>query len=341
MKQYKLIHGDCLKKLAKLPDNSVDAIVTDPPYGISFLNAAWDYSVPQVPVWEQCLRVLKPGGRLLCFSGSRTYHRVVINIEDAGFEIIDQILWVYGGGFPKNFNVSRLLKESNADLALREKYKGYGTALRPAHEPIALARKPLTQSIVDTVTEHGTGVINIGACKIPVANGEDRWPTNFILNHHPECKVGKKFNKCHIDCVVKSMEKQSPGASSFFYCAKVNRNERDAGLAHMPDLSIERTGNVINLKENLTASGKIRNVTPTVKNNHPTVKPVRLMTYLCRLITPPNGIVLDPFMGSGSTGKAAMLEGFRFIGIELDETYYNIARERIQHAVNVKPKKLF
>jgi site-specific DNA-methyltransferase (adenine-specific) len=303
MSEVKLILGDCLDKLKDLESNSVDSIVTDPPYGLSFMGQKWDYEVPSVSIWKECLRVLKPGGHLLSFAGSRTYHRMAVNIEDAGFVIRDQIMWVYGSGFPKSHN-------------LKNDHQGWGTALKPAHEPIVMARKPLEKkTIADNVLEYGTGAINIHGCRVE----EGRWPANFIhdgseevLEHFPHTKSGKMgpehnrhtdsspngiYGKFDVNHPLGQTYGDAGSAARFFYVAKTNKKDRGED------------------------------------NNHPTVKPTELMRYLCRLVTPKNGTVLDPFMGSGSTGKAAVLEGFNFTGIELSEEYLNIADKRIKEAI--------
>lgn len=345
-----LFHGDCLDALRQLPDASVDAVVTDPPYGLSFMGKRWDYDVPSVEVWAECLRVLKPGGHLLAFAGTRTQHRMAVRIEDAGFEIRDMIAWVYGSGFPKSLDVSKAIDkaagaertevvgsklgrpgmardggnqrngfdsafggESGAPMdpnlyapatdAARQ-WQGWGTALKPALEPITVARKPLSGTVAETVLAHGTGALNIDGCRVEgtedtaraqgkdirgghwsgsgerssltTGGGTGRWPANLIHDGGEEVTglLGE--------------------AARFFYCPKASKKDRDAD------------------------------------NNHPTVKPTDLMRYLCRLVTPPGGTVLDPFMGSGSTGKAAVLEGFRFIGCEREANYLAIAQARIE-----------
>ena len=340
-----LHHGDCLEVLRSLPDCSVDSVVTDPPYGLSFMGKRWDYDVPSVDVWTECLRVLKPGGHLLAFAGTRTQHRMAVRIEDAGFEIRDMIAWVYGSGFPKSLDVSKAIDKAagvefdavpasgvgfmNAEgeggynvtknqLVRRGKstieaqqWQGWGTALKPALEPITVARKPLIGTVAENVLQHGTGAINVDGGRVeasaqdvadaavPVRNNlrycvgdgegrgvgihdmtKGRWPANFIHDGSEEAT----------DLLDAS--------ARFFYCAKASKADRG-------------------------------------ENHHPTVKPTDLMRYLCRLVTPPSGIVLDPFMGSGSTGKAAMLEGFAFVGIEREEEYIDIAKARIQSAVGL------
>lgn len=357
METFTLHHGDCLETLRAMLDNSVDSIVTDPPYGLSFMGKRWDYDVPSVEIWTECLRVLKPGGHLLAFAGTRTQHRMAVRIEDAGFEIRDMIAWVYGSGFPKSHNL-------NGD------WDGWGTALKPALEPITVARKPPVGTVAANVLEHGTGALNIDGCRVtgevPVftkkaqsadncygdgLNGSartgevstvGRWPANLI--HDGSDEVLAQFPaKAGASAPVKGSEDSNPAkntygeygrvpvafhgdtgsAARFFYCAKASRKDRNDGLpsSDKPAVATNAT-----MREREDADWGARN-----GNHHPTVKPTELMAYLCRLVTPPGGVVLDPFMGSGSTGKAAMREGFRFIGCELSEEYSAIARARIEH----------
>jgi len=421
---YQLLHGDCLDKLKEIDDNSVDAIVTDPPYGLSFMGKKWDYDVPSVEVWRECLRVLKHGGHLLAFAGSRTYHRLVVNVEDAGFEIRDQIMWVYGSGFPKSYDISKGIDKAagaerevvgvkrlgDGSLARKtagidtlyeggfkeqametkpttpeaQQWDGWGSALKPAHEPIVVARKPLIGTIVENVLEHGTGGLNIDACRIPHSGKDGAWgegksegslyqvgvenkgrsstpegerhdagrfPANFIhdgsdevVSLFPETKSGKPGVKNGgNDGAAYGKESRPAGtpmggfgdsgsAARFFYCAKASKAERNAGLDHHPSKKSQHNsggiGREISVEKRLQEGEENAAI---MKNIHPTVKPVDLMKYLCRLITPPNGIVLDPFMGSGTTGIAATTQGFGFIGIERDEEYIPIARDRIKH----------
>lgn len=382
--QYQLEHGDCLDVLRKLADSSVDAIVTDPPYGLSFMGRKWDYDVPGVEIWAECLRVLKPGGHLLDFAGTRTQHRMAVRIEDAGFEIRDMIAWVYGSGFPKSHNGP-----------------WGGTALKPALEPISVACKPLTGTVAANVLAHGTGGLNIDGCRVGMSaedaayigeriggfnatksiggNGaysggetmdrsasydatKGRWPANLIhdgsdevLAQFPQA-AGQKANLSTDAPSAKLSNvyaggpmarageasanskntgvvgfKMAPGArrtdtgsaARFFYCAKASRSDRNAGLASGSNPAV---GTSATMREREDADWPARN-----GNHHPTVKPTDLMSYLCRLVTPPGGLVLDPFMGSGSTGKACMREGFRFLGIEREAEYLAIARARIAH----------
>jgi site-specific DNA-methyltransferase (adenine-specific) len=338
-----ILQGNNIELLRTLAENSVDSVTTDPPYGLSFMGKAWDYDVPTVELWKEVLRVLKPGGHLLSFSSARTYHRMVVNVEDAGFEIRDQIMWVYGSGFPKSHNVGKALNKK-ADYELQTAWDGWGTALKPSHEPIVMARKPFKGTVADNVLEHGTGGINIDASRVGTESvtintfddgakpfgdavgeayttrqSEGRYPANFIhdgsdevVSQFPYTKSGKmgpqhtrhtdgspdgrcygKFDKDH---PLNETIGDEGSAARFFYCAKANKKERGTG------------------------------------NIHPTVKPLRLMEYLVKLITPPGGTVLDPFMGSGSTGMAAVGLGFNFIGMELDEEYCNIAKLRIERS---------
>ena len=347
---HELHHGNCLDIMRTMPDASVDAVVTDPPYGLSFMGKRWDYDVPSVEIWEQCLRVLKPGGYLLAFAGTRTQHRMAVRIEDAGFEIRDMIAWMYGSGFPKSHNVSKgfdrgagILKPEfkgftvagsshNPNISKTiptkgyvppvpvtdeaKQWQGWGTALKPAMEPITMARKPFRGTVADNVQAYGTGAINIDGCRIPVDEND---PVNKAVWH---CKPQQVYGQYadHVDGVTCSAAPPELGrwpanvlhdgcedvlrgmgeAARFFYTPKACKEDRDDGCEMME-----------------------------ARNFHPTVKPTDLMRYLCRMVTPPGGIVLDPFTGSGSTGRGAVLEGFRFIGCEMDADYIEIAKARI------------
>lgn len=320
--------GDCLDVLKTMDDNSVDSIVTDPPYGLSFMGSKWDYDVPSVEIWRECLRVLKHGGHLLAFSGTRTYHRMVVNIEDAGFEVRDCIQWLYGSGFPKSLNVGG----------------GWGTALKPANEPICLARKPLIGTVAENILEYGTGAMNIDGCRVgdivqdTSKNGRSAdkhkntvYESGLKEDFEGEITVGRwPANVIFDEEAAETLEE-----SRFFYCAKANKQEREAGLEALETKLFGQSGGAqaaLGREEDEYDKDSVGlNVIKKRKNNHPTVKPVDLMRYLCRLITPPEGIVLDPFMGSGTTGIAACLEGFNFVGIELNEDYLEIARHRIAH----------
>jgi DNA modification methylase len=357
-------HGDCLAIMRDIPDASVDAVVTDPPYGLAFMGKRWDYDVPSVEVWAECLRILKPGGHLLAFAGTRTQHRMAVRIEDAGFEIRDMIAWVYGSGFPKSLDVSKAIDKAAGHwrgkagevvsdngamsggnyertpkgdpvTAAAAAWQGWGTALKPALEPITVARKPLVGTVAENVLAHGTGGLNVDGCRVGVestkrtcngvgqsssfdmaasgehrVNGSDagRWPANLIHDgsEEPAALLGT--------------------AARFFYCAKASKADRDEGCERLMVKDVHRYG--AGIGEGINPNAPARN-----RNHHPTVKPTDLMRHLCRLVTPPGGTVLDPFAGSGSTGKAAALEGFRFIGIEREAEYVEIARARIAAAV--------
>jgi DNA modification methylase len=371
MIETKLIHGDCLEKLKELPDCSVDSVVTDPPYGLSFMGKKWDYDVPSVEVWKECLRVLKPGGHLLAFAGTRTQHRMAVRIEDAGFEIRDMIAWVYGSGFPKSLDVSKAIDKAagalgtqsqganyaGGDYAPRDKtmrsdygytytpataearqWSGWGTALKPALEPITVARKPLGEkTVAANVLEHGTGAINVDGCRVGTDGGTAKGnppkdESNGIYGHgiNGACDIldiGKGRWPANL---IHDGSDETAGllgeAARFFYCAKASKADRNEGLETF-EVKRVNDGRASGL-----SSGMPEKAMAAQQNHHPTVKPTDLMRYLCRLVTPPGGIVLDPFMGSGSTGKAAELEGFNFIGIEREESYMEIAEARINSA---------
>ncbi len=324
---WRVENADTLALLPRLPDCSVDAVVTDPPYGIDFQHADWDgknirtaaqdHSLTDgqafqrwATMWAtECLRVLKPGGHLVAFSASRTGHRLACGLEDAGFELRDTLMWMYGSGMPK----SRKLPD------------GQGTALKPAYEPAYLARKPLSEpTVLQNVDRWGTGALNTRACQIlepsdrPAAcQGRGRWPANVLLDHGPACTT----RACSPGCPVKTLEGQAEGTSRFFYHAKANRPERDAGCDQLPAQTIDL----------FPTSRRGAAPPPTVRNPHPTVKPLAVMRWLVRLSAPAGGLVLDPFCGSGSTGCAARLEGRPFLGIELDPAHAQVARARIAH----------
>lgn len=366
---WRLLQGDCLEVLRAIDAHSIDATVTDPPYGLSFMGKAWDYDVPRVDVWREVLRVLKPGGHLLSFFGSRTYHRGVVQIEDAGFEIRDSLMWLYGTGFPKSLTANTGMPE------------GQGTALKPAHEPIVLARKPLVGTVAANVQAHGTGGLNIDGCRIegvprdpgfvnPSERSDDwgmqrpglvgreqpsgRWPANVCLDEGAAAMLDEQSGtlKSGTGAVIRAAGAgykpnalgresraigtpnveygDSGGASRFFYCAKASRSERDRGCEHLPPKSggeaTDREDGSIGTENPRTGAGR----TGGARNFHPTVKPIALMRWLVRLVTPPGGTVLDPFTGSGTTGIAALEEGFSFIGIERDAEYLAIAEARLQ-----------
>jgi site-specific DNA-methyltransferase (adenine-specific) len=358
---YEVLHGDCRALMADMEGCSVDSVVTDPPYELGFMGREWDSTgvAYDVATWAEALRVLKPGGWLVAFGGSRTYHRMACAIEDAGFEIRDQIMWIYGSGFPKG---------GNRD--------GKGTCLKPAHEPIVLARKPLIGSVARNEAAFGTGALSIDACRVNpgemtktggrsrrgnvyadyeadgpfVAHDRGRWPANVLHDGSDDVVAGfpitesrdgvDKGIKAQVNVygawrserVGKSPQRRDAGtAARFFYCAKASKSDRDEGLsAFAPQAFVQfQTGNGESGKASSLSDGR----ETQYRNTHPTVKPEALMRWLVRLITPPGGLVLDPFTGSGSTGKAAVLEGFDFVGCELTPEYLPIANARIAAAV--------
>jgi hypothetical protein len=447
-----IFQGDCIERMKGLADDSVDSIVTDPPYGISFMGRNWDHQVPGVEVWKEALRVLKPGGHLLAFAGTRTQHRMASAIEDAGFEIRDMLAWTYGSGFPKSLDVSKAIDKMDGSATQREnqlrftawmrstgmtaarideitgtrmgshyttaaqqpevatrdmfemlrphlgcevpdwveklvdnrqaesenfkrrvkvgvaegkdttkvrigmpgqdgaltrvyditaahteeakRWEGWGTTLKPALEPITFARKPFKTPVAANVLEYGTGAINIDGCRVPAekttapagggGGGQNSWKENGMNKKGEPRPVEGRWpaNLLHDG----SDEATAPfgKASRFFYCAKASKRDRDEGLE----------GFRLQAAEGMKGrnDGSMGTVTMS-RNVHPTVKPTELMRYLCRLVTPPGGVVLDPFMGSGSTGKAAVLEGFSFIGMDLEAQYVDIAKARIDAAI--------
>ena len=404
---FKLVNGDCIEVMKSLPDNSVDAVVTDPPYGMRFMGKEWDtfrqdkrgknqlinmgngmkpldhYELLEFQSWNvlwaiEVLRVLKPGGHLLSFGGTRTYHRMACAIEDAGFEIRDQLQWIYGSGFPKSMNIGN----------------GWGTALKPANEPIVLARKPIEEkTVASNVLKWGTGGINIDGCRVGTeelsytstfkrmiknnieqgyrpktmeGSGGDiersvtgRFPANVIMDDEAGEILDKQSGKAgacarasgptagklgrngiYSGAIGEDWEDGNKsvfyadkgGASRFFYCAKASRSERNAGLKGMESKDRIDYGGFHSEQGLINNNRNPENRLP-MQNHHPTVKPIALMRYLCRLITPPGGTVLDPFMGSGTTGIAAEQEGFNFYGIERDADYIEIAEKRIHDAV--------
>jgi len=322
----KLMLGNCLDKLKELDANSVDSIVTDPPYGLSFMGKKWDYDVPSAEIWEECLRVLKPGGYLLAFAGTRTQHRMAVRIEDAGFEIRDMIAWVYGSGFPKSHNISKALDKTAPATDDAKKWDGWGTALKPALEPITVARKPLKEkTVAKNVLKYGTGAINIDESRVP-ANAEElgRFPANLI--HDGSEEVTELFPNTN--------NGNEGSAARFFYVPKTSKKDRNEGLDKFNAKATAASEFRPNHAEKAERGedGNPYGRWKPEKNNHPTVKPTDLMRYLVRMVTPKGGTTLDPFMGSGSTGKAAKIEGLDFIGIELEEEYFEIARSRIEHA---------
>ena len=432
--------GDCLEILQTLKDNSVDSVVCDPPYHLTstkgaskgFMGKEWDGGdiAFRTDVWSECLRVLKPGGYLLAFSSSRTYHRIAVAIEDAGFDIRDQIMWIYGQGFPKSHNIGKAIdkiegnerqvlgvsmngmsetamkpdKGWNANSMGKEikitkgqsEWEGWGTALKPAHEPIVMARKPLSEkSVAENVMKWGTGGINIDSSRIEYKDGienefsetylksghskskgedlifnisgnkregvyvnqEGRFPANVMFDEEAgklldeqsgitQYNKGRKegnykggHRKEYVGTIDNDIEKKvegqffsdKGGASRFFYCPKASKKEKDLGLDSM-ELKTGRIGaTYAGNQDTSKIGGNPDKPTLPRKNTHPTIKPIELMTYLIKLITKPGGVVLDCFMGSGSTGVAAKRNGFGFIGIEKEQEYFDIAQQRIDY----------
>jgi len=367
--------------LQTYPDDFFDCIVTDPPYGLAFMGKQWDHSVPSVALWSECLRVLKPGGHLLSFGGTRTYHRLVVNIEDAGFEIRDMVAWLYGTGFPKSLRLEAAIdrhyghskkrgKGAGAErVALQmggatgkaknglssdyddapapvtqeaSRWQGWGTALKPAHEPVVLARKPLIGTVAENVLAHGTGGIHIDACRIHSGpsqggsvSGQSALGQGSGWNAHDNrtCSIDRTMSQGRWPANVihdGSDEVEAPlkDASRFFYAAKASKSEREAGLDHLPAKQQDTSRKKGNPGGNNPRNRGVKDR----KNHHPTVKPLDLMRYLVRLVLPPDGKLLDPFAGSGSTIIASVLEGAAVsVGIEREAEYVQIAQARLDH----------
>lgn len=457
---FDLIRGDCREVMATLDADSIDAVVCDPPYELveprsvvsfreqaraggrtdeqkaarrgGFMGKKWDGSgVAFDPAtWAEALRVLKPGAHLVAFGAPRTYHRLATAIEDAGFEIRDSLMWLFGSGFPKSLDVSKAIdKAAGVDREDKfegafgrragptgnkrcdacgkwlisgspckcprpqdapatpdaERWSGWGTALKPAYEPVVLARKPLRGTVAANVLAYGTGALNIDGTRIDAADktkfpvgygrgfgetyaGDDysrtqartadanpgaRWPANVLLDADAARQLDAMSGERPAGSAVSGEEPSAPvdgvygdygrvswepyadrgGASRFFYTAKASRSEREFGL---DDLEAQRRSDG---REKDIENPRLR--VSARRNDHPTVKPVDVMRWLCRLITPPDGTILDPFCGSGSTGMAALDEGFRFVGIDLDERYLEIARRRIarRHLIEPLPQR--
>jgi site-specific DNA-methyltransferase (adenine-specific) len=368
--KYQILQGDNRETLKTLADNSIDAIITDPPYGIDFLGKAWDANTGALETYQECLRVLKPGGHILAFSAARTYHHLAVTLEQAGFEIRDQIMWIYSSGFPKSQDVGKQLDKKNID----NNWAGWGTCLKPAHEPIALARKPMQDSIKDNVLKHGTGALNIDATRIPYENQKDI--DTYLNNKRGPMERGndedgeniRMFNGETGFKAVKrevTVEQDLPELGRFpsnvigeiaeeyqkyFYCPKVSRAERHIGFdpnskGNIIDSEVfGKTPVCLDCGKTRNGSTKHDGCDPAnigfqerrtqrsteVGNNHPTVKPIELMKYLIKLVTPAGGTVLDPFNGSGSTGCAAVALGHEYIGCELDPAYVEISKRRIE-----------
>ena len=415
---YTLYNGKMQEVLSELEENSIDSIITDPPYELNFMGKGWDNSgvAFQKETWEYCFRVLKPGGYLLAFGGTRTYHRIACAIEDAGFEIRDCIMWLYGSGFPKSMNIGLAIdkkngvesqvvgKRSDETLKSMQRFKeqdgrkhkenfenigyikqsqnewsGWGTCLKPAYEPIIIARKPFKNSLVDNVIEYGVGGINIDECRVGEEHFEQqsgtakskgkygdkvwheksydgRFPANVILTYDdtdkdevcggmPDTKGGNRNNTA-----IRKSEKTSYGyelnirnefddegsAARYFYCAKASKKDRDEGM----DMFEEKQTTDGCIRKNSETAREFGANSALRKNIHPTVKPVELMQYLVRLVSPKGATILDCFMGSGSTGKAVMFENrernanYHFIGVEMTDEYLPICNARIDYALN-------
>ena len=390
--KYQILTGNNIDVLKTFPDNHFDSIVTDPPYGIDFLGKSWDANTGALETYQECLRVLKPGGHILAFSAARTYHHLAITLEQAGFEIRDQIMWIYSSGFPKSQDIGKSIQRS---MGVKEKkivkggarpsdkmvtpyakeneysepvltdpeakqWAGWGTALKPAHEPIALARKPIKLSIAKNCQKWGVGALNIDATRV----GEDPMIVRHLkkddgkaFTHHGD---GKKNWDSYEDVGTvegrfpSNVLGEIPDYQKYFYCPKVSRRERHIGHemppamfgdvegAYGPDgnrmaVGFDKRGSLDHIPTNSggmwdkDGSGVQYNANKNVNvgNNHPTVKPIELMKYLIKLVTPPGGRVLDPFNGSGSTGCAAVELDYDYTGIELDPKYVEIATKRI------------
>lgn len=410
-----IICGDNIEILRGYPDNYFDSVVTDAPYGLGkepdaakllqawitegylpqngkgFMGKKWDAFVPQPLFWKEVFRVLKHGGHVLSFFGTRTYDWGTMAMRLAGFEIRDSIMWVYGSGFPKSHDVAKAINkrlENQTASPEAQRWQGFGTALKPAHEPIVLARKPLIGTVADNVLKHGTGGLNLDACRIGThdVTQEDwnrrslnrstvntygthkpsistlplgRFPSNLILDEHTAVLLNEQAPKTGAFAKVKSGHSgQSKGiygdyssrgddgdtfyndgllgASRFFYVAKASQSERNAGLDNFEETEMRQTPKQFDGGTMLTGNGNERS--NFRQNHHPTVKPIKLMRYLVRLVTPPNGICLDPFAGSGTTLCACELEGLQYVGIDMESDYVAISKGRVGHWSKIRDK---
>ena len=421
-----LLHGDALQQLKELPDNSVTAIVTDPPYGLSFMGKKWDYDVPSVEFWKEALRVLSPGGTLLCFAGTRTQHRMAVNIEDSGFVLKDCIMWLYGSGFPKALDIGKQVDKiqgnergvvgdiiypdgsksrktaqtfqagGNGNIlgdtkltkgnSIWEGWKSHG--LKPAYEPIIVAMKPNDGSYANNALAHGVGGLNIEGCRIQTNENlkggaycggkrsegdwkdnsgfknnnleefkqpQGRFPANIILDeeagkildeqtlgnvgngHWSKTKTmgfGEFGNGKSEYMGVGEKDKEKGGASRFFYCAKASKSERNAGCEELDEKLRSDNNKMMGDPGSFkTGSGNERN--GLNRNHHPTVKPLKLMSYLIKLVKQPEkNLILDPFMGSGTTALACIENNVNWIGIEREEEYIKIINARTSHKTN-------
>ena len=332
---FTLLKGNCLDKLKELPDNSIDSIVTDPPYELGFMGKSWDSTgiAYSVELWSECLRVLKHGGHLVAFSGSRTVFPMGVAIAEAGFEVRDMISWIYSSGFPKSLDI---YKQTDKD-----EHKGWGTALKPAQEPAVLARKPIhsdCSSIAENVLKWGTGAINIDAGRF--AYGDECWFGDTSEIRDPRDSNGYcGKNMGHVLGDYKGIKRDNYAHDSgrfpanVYQCKKPHRSEKEQGLDHLTGKTgaeaTQRKEGSDGLNSPRAGAGR---TAEHVKNFHPTVKPIKLMRWLCRLLTPQGGTVLDPFLGSGTTAVSAILEGFHAVGCEMTEDYYPIIEGRINWA---------
>ena len=372
-KDYKLYQGNMLDMLEVIEPNSIDSIITDPPYELNFMGKGWDNSgiAFQTDTWKRCYEVLKSGGYLLAFGGSRTFHRIACAIEDAGFEIRDTIMWLYGSGFPKSMNIGLAIdKKKDGEYEIKQaqnEWQGWGTALKPSFEPIIVARKPFKGSLVDNVIEYGVGGINIDECRVENTNldnydlekrqvskatGSDDDGHFLDQLHNQDAKHGvTDLGRFPANTILTYDEIPSDERLRYFYCAKASKKDRDEGLDEFKEKNgVDITGRKENTNGLIWDGGKyaygnaFAGAGSPKKNTHPTVKPTELMQYLVRLVTPNNGVVLDPFNGSGSTGKAVMYENkergknYKYIGIEITKEYLPIAKARIEYVC--KPKEL-
>ena len=377
--QYVLC-GDCVEILRSFPDNSIDSIVCDPPYGIGFMGKDWDHSVPTEEWAKECFRVLKHGGHIVAFGATRAIHRMVCALEDEGFEIRDMINWLYFSGFPKSMDISKQIDkmkgvdpidtgvvdinskgrktngESFVSGLLHQKNKtrernitkpateeaqyweGWGTALKPAQEPAILCRKPIEKglNVTENVLKWGTGAINIDACRF--GYGDPCWVGKAEWTGDPKGDHRKSNCIDHVRILQRphkrgSMHDLGRWPANIYQCAKPSRSERETGLDDLQSKkgheAVHRKEGTAGLENPRAGAGRTAN---EVKNFHPTVKPTKLMAWLCRLLTPKGGIVLDTFLGSGTTGVSASMEGFKFIGTEMNPEYCDIALQRIKHA---------
>lgn len=396
-----LLLGNSLYKLQEIEDNSVDSIVTDPPYELGFMGKSWDNTgiAYNVELWRQCLRVLKPGGHLLAFGGTRTYHRMACAIEDAGFEIRDMIEWVYGSGFPKSLNVGKAvdkfqgnereiiinpLTERTTDSEKigqikysthrlgepkctsepiskeAKQYEGWGTALKPSHEPICMARKPLGEkTVAENCLKYGTGGINIDESRVDFVSEEDR-KESTTKNQHADFGT-KPMTNNNVYGDYSMIEPKNFNPTGRFPANLIHDNSEEVNdcfpetksqghfnskvkmVGHtlyeggfkdfeQDDRKMNDCGNASRFFKSIIYTAKASKKDRGDGNNHPTVKPVALMQYLIQMVTRQGGVVLDPFMGSGTTGKAARNLCLSFIGIEIEEQYFNIAESRINEA---------